>query len=115
MIDIGFPELLLIAIVSLVVIGPEQLPSTLRSIALWFGRFKRSFNDLRAEVERGIGADDIKQQLHNEAIMKEIEKSKAAIASTADEARNFAAEQKQAFEQASTQSASEKNQHDEPR
>ena len=115
MIDIGFPELLLIAIVSLVVIGPEQLPSTLRSIALWFGRFKRSFNDLRAEVERGIGADDIKQQLHNEAIMKEIEKSKAAIESTADEARNFAAEQKQAFDQASTQSASEKNQHDESR
>jgi len=40
MIDIGFPELVIIAIVSLIVIGPEQLPSTLRTLALWFGRLK---------------------------------------------------------------------------
>ena len=82
MFDIGFPELLIIGVVSLIVIGPEQLPQTIRSIALWVGRFKKGFSDLRSEIERGIGADEIKQQLHNEAILKEIEKSKAAIAQT---------------------------------
>ena len=86
MFDIGFPELLIIGVVSLIVIGPEQLPQTIRSIALWIGRFKKGFSDLRSEIERGIGADEIKQQLHNEAILKEIEKSKAAIAQTTQDA-----------------------------
>ena len=91
MFDIGFPELLIIGVVSLIVIGPEQLPQTIRSIALWIGRFKKGFSDLRSEIERGIGADEIKQQLHNEAILKEIEKSKAVIAQTTQDAAAFAA------------------------
>ncbi|MEJ6669579.1 MAG: sec-independent protein translocase protein TatB [Candidatus Azotimanducaceae bacterium] len=99
MFDIGFPELLIIGIVSLIVIGPEQLPATIRSIALWIGRFKKGFSDLRSEIERGIGADEIKQQLHNEAILKEIEKSKAAIAQTSRDAAAFAAEQTAALRQ----------------
>ena len=99
MFDIGFPELLIIGIVSLIVIGPEQLPATIRSIALWIGRFKKGFSDLRSEIERGIGADEIKQQLHNEAILKEIEKSKAAITQTSRDAAAFAAEQTSALRQ----------------
>jgi len=97
MFDIGFPELLIIGIVSLIVIGPAQLPQTIRAIALWIGRFKRGFSDLRSEIERGIGADEIKQQLHNEAILKEIEKSKAAIAQTTQDATAFAAKQASAL------------------
>ena len=82
MFDIGFPELMVIGVVTLLVIGPEQLPSTMRTIALWIGRLRRSFSDIRRHIEQGIGADEIRQQLHNEAILKEIEHSKAAIAQT---------------------------------
>ena len=82
MFDIGFPELMVIGVVTLLVIGPEQLPSTMRTIALWIGRLRRSFSDIRRDIEQGIGADEIRQQLHNEAILKEIERSKAAIAQT---------------------------------
>lgn len=73
MFDIGFTELLLCLVVALVVIGPEQLPGTVRTIGLWIGRLKRSLRDTRSEIERQIGADDIRRQLHNEEIMQSIE------------------------------------------
>ncbi len=92
MFDIGFPELLLIGVVTLLVIGPDQLPSTMRTIALWIGRFRRGFADIRRDIEQGIGADEIRQQLHNEAILKEIERSKAAIAQTNAEIDSLARE-----------------------
>ena len=66
MFDIGFLELLIIAVVGLLVIGPDQLPQTLRSIGLWVGRFKRALQNTRSEFEQQIGADDIRRQLHNE-------------------------------------------------
>ena len=92
MFDIGFPELLLIGVVTLPVIGPDQLPSAMRTIALWIGRFRRGFADIRRDIEQGIGADEIRQQLHNEAILKEIERSKAAIAQTNAEIDSLAHE-----------------------
>lgn len=69
MFDIGFTELLLIGIVALVVLGPERLPGAVRTAGLWVGRAKRSFANIKAEVEREIGADEIRRQLHNERIL----------------------------------------------
>ena len=54
MFDIGFPELMIISIVALLVIGPERLPGTIRTIALWIGRFRRSFSNIRQEIEREV-------------------------------------------------------------
>ncbi len=69
MFDIGFTELLLIGLVALVVLGPERLPGAVRTAGLWIGRAKRSFANIKAEVEREIGADEIRRQLHNERIL----------------------------------------------
>ena len=88
MFDVGFPELLLISIVALLVIGPDRLPETVRNIALWVGRFKRSFANIRQEIEKEIGADEIRQQLHNETIMADIERSKAAFNEFQDEVQD---------------------------
>ena len=76
MFDIGFTELLLCLVIALVVIGPEQLPETVRTIGLWIGRLKRSLRDTRSEIERQIGADDIRRQLHNEEIMRSLEETR---------------------------------------
>ena len=65
MFEIGFGELLLVALVALLVLGPERLPVAARVTGLWIGRLRRSFSSIRAEVEREIGADDIRLQLHN--------------------------------------------------
>lgn len=70
MFDVGFSELLLVGLVALLVLGPERLPVAARMAGLWIGRLKRSFNGLKAEVEREIGADEIRRQLHNEHILE---------------------------------------------
>jgi len=83
MFDIGFTELLLVGLVALVVLGPERLPGAVRTTGLWVGRLKRSalidaptdpqakaeIPAIKAEVEREIGADEIRRQLHNERIL----------------------------------------------
>ncbi len=85
MFDIGFSELLVCLVVALVVIGPERLPETVRTIALWIGRLKRSLRDTRTEIERQIGADDIRRQLYNEEILRNIEKNRQALENSIQE------------------------------
>jgi sec-independent protein translocase protein TatB len=72
MFDIGFPELMMVSIVALLVIGPDKLPQTIRALILWIGRFKSSLANIRADIENEIGADEIRQQLHNESVMKNL-------------------------------------------
>ncbi len=61
MFGISFSELLLVGLVALLVLGPERLPGAARTAGLWVGRLKRSFNAIKQEVEREIGADEIRQ------------------------------------------------------
>ena len=79
MFDIGFPELLVVSIVALLVIGPDKLHETLRALFLWVGRLRRSLTNIRADIENEIGADDIRQQLHNESIMKELKETRQQL------------------------------------
>lgn len=76
MLDIGFMELLLVAIIALVVLGPERLPQAIKTTAYWVGKIRRSFQSVKDELEREIDADGIRRQIHNEAVMKEIEKTR---------------------------------------
>ncbi len=89
MFDIGFTELLLCLVVALVVIGPEQLPGTVRTVGLWIGRMKRSLRDTRNEIERQIGADDIRRQLHNEEVLQNIEEARIRFEKTILEAEQY--------------------------
>ncbi len=72
MFDIGFPELVVVSIIALLVVGPDKLPETIRTVALWIGRLKRSLANIRQEIENEIGADEIRQELRNESILKEL-------------------------------------------
>jgi sec-independent protein translocase protein TatB len=66
MFDIGFAELLIIAVVGLLVIGPERLPGAVRTGSAWLNRFRSSFNAIKQEVQ---------QELHNDAVMRELRES----------------------------------------
>ncbi|MDH0303913.1 MULTISPECIES: Sec-independent protein translocase protein TatB [unclassified Pseudomonas] len=79
MFGISFSELLLVGLVALLVLGPERLPGAARTAGLWIGRLKRSFNAIKMEVEREIGADDIRRQLHNEHILRMEEEAKRIL------------------------------------
>jgi sec-independent protein translocase protein TatB len=72
MFDIGFLELLVIALITLVVMGPERLPEAIRAISLWIGRLKQLLAKTRQEIENEVGMDDIRHQLHNEQVLKEL-------------------------------------------
>ena len=76
MFDIGFLELIVIAVLGLLVIGPDRLPGAVRSGAKMWGRLKYMLSETRTEIEKQIGADDIKRELHNEQVLKALEKSK---------------------------------------
>ena len=65
-------ELMLIVLVTLLVIGPERLPETLRTLGLWVGRLSRSFTATKVEIEKEIGMDDVRRQLHNESVMEQM-------------------------------------------
>lgn len=61
MFDIGFSELLLIAVVALIVIGPERLPKVARTAGHLFGRLQRYVNDVKADINREMELDDLKK------------------------------------------------------
>ena len=67
MFDIGFAELLLIGVVGLLVVGPEQLPGAVRTVLAWVNRFRRSFDQIRTEVRRELHNDEIMQELKAES------------------------------------------------
>ena len=81
MFDIGFPEFFLAAIVALLVLGPARLPGALRTLGLWIGRLRRSYYNVKTEIEREIGMDDVRRQLHNEQVMADVKRVEREVRS----------------------------------
>ena len=61
MFDIGFSELMVIAVVALIVIGPERLPKVARTLGHLFGRMQRYVNDVKADIAREMELDELKK------------------------------------------------------
>ena len=61
MFDVGFSELVVIAIVALIVIGPERLPAVARTVGTLLGRIRRYANDVKAEVNRELQLEDVRK------------------------------------------------------
>ena len=79
MFDIGFTEIILIAVVGLVVIGPKRLPETIRFLGYWLGKIKRSVHGARQEMEREFGLDEIRRELYNEELLGRMENERKQI------------------------------------
>ena len=60
MFDIGFSELMVIAVVALIVIGPERLPKVARTLGHLFGRMQRYVNDVKADISREMELDELR-------------------------------------------------------
>lgn len=61
MFDVGFSELVVIALVALIVIGPERLPKVARTVGILLGRLQRYVNDVKSDINREIQLDELKQ------------------------------------------------------
>jgi sec-independent protein translocase protein TatB len=76
MFDIGFSELMVIAVVALVVIGPERLPKVARTLGHLFGRMQRYVNDVKADITREMQLDELRKlQSEMEQTARSIETS----------------------------------------
>ncbi len=63
MFDVGFTELLVIAVVALLVLGPERLPRAARFAGLWVRRARAQWHSVRAELERDIAAEELQRSM----------------------------------------------------
>jgi sec-independent protein translocase protein TatB len=90
MFDIGFSEILVIAVVALVVIGPERLPKTARTLGLLFGRLQRYVNEVKADINREMELDELRRlQREMQGAAHEFEQSvKSAADDVASGVRN---------------------------
>jgi sec-independent protein translocase protein TatB len=59
--DVGFSELMVIAVVALIVIGPERLPRVARTLGHLFGKLQRYVNDVKADINREIELDELRK------------------------------------------------------
>jgi sec-independent protein translocase protein TatB len=81
MFDIGFTEIVVLAVVALVVLGPERLPKTARTLGHLFGRLQRYVADVKADINREIELDELRKlQQQVRAAAKDIETSVATAA-----------------------------------
>ena len=64
MFDVGFWELLLIGVVTLLVVGPERLPKFARVTGMWLGRAQASVRAVKNDISRELRAEELKQSLN---------------------------------------------------
>ncbi|KFL36068.1 Sec-independent protein translocase protein TatB [Arenimonas donghaensis] len=63
MFDLGFSELLVIAVVALVVLGPQRLPKAARFAGLWVRKARAQWYSVKSEFEREMAAEDLKRSI----------------------------------------------------
>lgn len=63
MFDVGFSELLLLAIIALVVLGPEKLPRVARTLGSLTRKARSNWLNLRRSIEAELRAEELKQPL----------------------------------------------------
>ena len=61
MFDVGFSEIVVVAVVALIVIGPERLPKVARTLGHLFGRMQRYVNDVKADISREMELDELRK------------------------------------------------------
>jgi len=66
MFDIGFWELCLIAVVALLILGPERLPVAARTAGLWIGKARRMIGNVKSEIDRELQLDEVRKRLREE-------------------------------------------------
>lgn len=96
MFDFGFSELIVIAVVMLVVVGPERLPKVARTAGHLLGRLQRYVSDVKSDIQREMQLEDLKklqQQVEEQAralessLRGQVAKVEAEAAATAAEVK----------------------------
>lgn len=98
MFDLGFSELLIVAVVALVVLGPQRLPKAARFAGLWVRKARAQWYSVKSEFEREMAAEDLKRSIGDPArdlrgdvedIRRELDQTSATTAGALREAEAF--------------------------
>ncbi len=76
MFDIGFSEMMVIAVIALIVLGPEKLPRVARMAGHLLGRMQRYVNDVKADINREVELDELRK------LQKEMQNTAQSIEQT---------------------------------
>jgi sec-independent protein translocase protein TatB len=79
MFDIGFSELLLIALVGLIVIGPKRLPEVARTVGQWVAKVRRFVADVKQDIDREMQQAEL-SELRN--LKQELEETRRVVEQT---------------------------------
>jgi sec-independent protein translocase protein TatB len=71
MFDIGFSELIMVGLVSLLVIGPERLPKVARLAGFWIGKARTMVASVKAEIKQELQAEELRQIFKEQADLQE--------------------------------------------
>ena len=94
MFDIGFAELLVIAVVALLVLGPERLPHAVRMTGAFMGKARRMMSNVRDEFEREVQLAEMQQRIKEQLEKAGLEDARKALEQTkqsVEEAHNILA------------------------
>lgn len=61
MFDFGFSEMVVVALVGLIVLGPERLPKVARQAGQWLGKLQRYVADVKADINRQMDLDELRK------------------------------------------------------
>ena len=59
MFDVGFSEVVIIAIIALVILGPERLPKVARTLGFWVGKARRMVADVKSDIDREMRESEL--------------------------------------------------------
>ena len=79
MFSIGFAEILLLALVILVVVGPERLPETIKTISLNMAKFRRYWARTKRDLESELGLDDLRREIHNAEVLEHLKETQKML------------------------------------
>src|SRR5690606_25067608 len=94
MFDFGFSEMVIVAIVGLVVLGPERLPKVARQAGQWLGKLQRYVADVKSDINRQMELDELRKlQTEGTGAARDLETSlKSTVAETQSELDSIAAD-----------------------
>lgn len=74
MLNVGFTELLLFGIVALIILGPEKLPTAIRTAGRWYAKIRHLINNVQRDIEQELQLAEMREQMQKElARIKSIE------------------------------------------
>lgn len=96
MFDPGFWEVTVIAVLGLLILGPERLPVVAKKVGYWVGKGRRYLSSVRSDIEREFRTDELEKILNQQST--EIEELKDLISDTKKEATDVVQETKELLE-----------------